>query len=57
MIWIAVLQPGKLSHRVQVTEPTRPDPTPAAAYRRAKELFNASFAALEPLLGRFGRKA
>jgi len=42
---------------IKVTERTRPDPAPAAAYRRAKELFNDSYAALEPLFGRFGKKA
>ena len=42
---------------IKVTERTRPDPAPAAAYRRAKELLNDSYAALEPLFGRFGKKA
>jgi len=42
---------------IRVTERTRPDPAPAAAYRQAKELLNSSYAALEPLFGRFGKKA
>jgi xylulokinase len=42
---------------IQITERTPPDPAPAAAYRRAKDLLNDSYAALEPLFGRFGKKA
>jgi xylulokinase len=42
---------------IRITERTRPDPATREAYRRAKDLFNDSYAALEPLFPRFGRKA
>jgi xylulokinase len=42
---------------IKIAERTRPDPAPAAAYGRAKELLNDSYAALEPLFARFGKKA
>jgi xylulokinase len=40
----------------KITEWTQPDPAPAPAYRRAKELLDSSYAALPPLFPRFGKE-
>ena len=41
---------------VKVTDRVRPDPALAAVYKKAKDLLNDSYDALEPLFPRFGAK-